>query len=38
MDTAARVQILHKADCISHNTNSLEKGMNPIGQSSALRK
>ena len=30
MDTAARVQILDQADCISHNTNTLGKGMNPI--------
>ena len=24
------VQTLDKADCISHNTNTLGKGMNPI--------
>ena len=27
---ATRVQILDEADCISHNTNTLGKGMNPI--------
>ena len=30
MDTATRVQILNKTDCISHSTNTLGKGMNPI--------
>ena len=25
-----RVQILDETDCISHSTNTLEKGMNPI--------
>ena len=30
MDMAIRVQILDKADCISHHTNTLGKGMNPI--------
>ena len=30
MDTATRVQILDETDCISHNTNTLGKGMNPI--------
>ena len=25
-----RVQILDKTDCISHSTNTLGKGMNPI--------
>ena len=30
MDTAIRVQILDEADCISHCTNTLGKGMNPI--------
>ena len=29
MDTATRVQNLDEADCISHSTNSLGKGMNP---------
>ena len=30
MDTATRVQILDETDCISHSTNTLGKGMNPI--------
>ena len=30
IDKAARVQILDEADCISHNTNTLGKGMKPI--------
>ena len=30
MDTATRVKILDEADCISHNTNILGKGINPI--------
>ena len=30
MDTATRVQILDETDCISHDTNTLGKGMNPI--------
>ena len=30
MDTATRVQILDLTDCISHSTNTLGKGMNPI--------
>ena len=30
MDTATRVQILDETDCISHCTNTLGKGMNPI--------
>ena len=30
MDTAIRVQILDEADCISQNTNTLGKGINPI--------
>ena len=30
MDTETRVQILGAADCISHSTNILSKGMNPI--------
>ena len=30
MDTATRVQILDKTDYISHSTNTLGKGMNPI--------
>ena len=30
MDTATRVQILDETDCISHSTNTLGEGMNPI--------
>ena len=30
MDTAAQVQIHDEVDCISHTTNTLGKGMNPI--------
>ena len=30
MDTATRVQILDETDCISHSTDTLEKGMNLI--------
>ena len=30
IDTATRVQILDLTDCISHSTNTLGKGMNPI--------
>ena len=30
MDTAMRVEILDETDCISHSTNTLGKGMNPI--------
>ena len=30
MDTATQVQILDETDCISHCTNTLGKGMNPI--------
>ena len=30
MDTATRVQILEETDCISHSTNTLGEGMNPI--------
>ena len=30
MDTAIRVQILDETNCISHSTNTLGKGMNPI--------
>ena len=28
--SASRVQILDETDCISHSTNTLGKGMNPI--------
>ena len=30
IDMATRVQILDETDCISHCTNTLGKGMNPI--------
>ena len=30
MDTTTRIQILDETDCISHNTNNLAKGINPI--------
>ena len=30
MDTATRVQIMDETDCISHSTNTLGEGMNPI--------
>ena len=30
MDTVTRVQTLDETDCISHSTNTLGKGMNPI--------
>ena len=30
MGTATRVQILDVADCVSHCTNTPEKGVNPI--------
>ena len=30
MDTVTRVQILDETDYISHSTNTLGKGMNPI--------
>ena len=30
MDTATQVQILDETDCISHSTNTLGNGMNPI--------
>ena len=36
--TEGRVQILDEADCISHSTNALEKGMNPIILPSAMGK
>ncbi len=34
MDTETQVQILDETGCISHSTNKLGKGMNPIIQSS----
>ena len=30
MDTVTRVQFLDETDCVSHSTNTLGKGMNPI--------
>ena len=30
MNTVTRVQILDETHCISHTTNNLGKGMNPI--------
>ena len=30
MDMATQVQILDETDCISHSTNTLGKGINPI--------
>ena len=38
MDTATRVQILDVTDCISHSTNTLRKGMNPIIFAPAMSK
>ena len=38
METATRVQILDKTDWISHSTNTLGKGMNPIILPSAMGK
>ena len=38
MDTVTRVQILDETDCISHSTNTLGKGMNPIILPPALGK
>ena len=38
MDTATRVQILDETDNISHSTNTLGKGMNPIILSPAMGK
>ena len=38
MDMATQVQILNKAVYISHSTNTLGKGMNPIVLLSAMGK
>ena len=38
MDTATRIQILDENDCISHSTNTLGKGMNPINLPPAMGK
>ena len=36
--TATRVEILDETDCISHSTNTLGKGMNPIILPTAMGK
>ena len=38
MDMATQVQILDETDCISHGTNTLGKGMNPIMLPPAMGK
>ena len=38
MDTVTRVHILDETDSISHSTNTLRNGMNPIILSPAMRK
>ena len=38
MDTPTQVQILDETDCISHSTNTLGKGMNPIIFAPAMAK
>ena len=38
MDTATWIQIQDEADCLSHSTNALGKGLNPIILSSATSK
>ena len=38
MDTATRAQIQDETDCISHSTNTLGKGMNPIILPPAMSK
>ena len=38
MDTATRVRILDKTNCISHSTNTLGKGMNPVILPQAMGK
>ena len=38
METATRVQILDKTDCISRSTNTLGKGINPIILTPAMGK
>ena len=35
---ATQIKILDEADCFSHNTNTLGKGMNPIILPSAMGK
>ena len=38
MDAATRVQILDETDDISHNTNTIGKGINPITLPPAMGK
>ena len=38
LNTTIRVQILDETDCISHSTNTLGKGMNPIIPPPAMGK
>ena len=38
IDTASQVQILDESVCISHCTNTLKKGMNPITLSPVMGK
>ena len=38
IDTVTRIQILDQANCISHITNTLGKGINPIILPPAMRK
>ena len=38
MDMATRAQILNETDAISHSTNTLGKGMNPITLPPAMGK
>ena len=38
MDTATRVQTLDETDCISHSTNTLGKGINPMILAPAMGK
>ena len=38
MNTATRVQILDETYCISHSTNTVGKGMNPITLPPAMGK
>ena len=37
-EAQAQVQILDETDCISHSTNTLGKGMNPIFLPQAMGK
>ena len=38
MNTVTRVKILDETDCISHSTNTLGKGINPIILPQAMGK